>query len=308
MPAPRPRLAVTMGDPRGIGPEIVARAAAAGHLRGAVVFGDADLLRETARRLRLPSASADVFHVPAAKADGGVAFVAAAHEAAMAGGADALVTGPIRKLKPFRRGGAAPGHTELLSLWAKVRPAATMLMVGPRLKVALVTNHLPLASVPRAITREAVRVAIDRTHDALARNFGVRRPRLVVLGVNPHAGEGGKLGTEEARVIAPAVAAARRRGIAVEGPLPADSAVHHAVSAPGRRPRWDAVVAMYHDQGLIPAKMDGFGDAVNVSLGLPYVRTSVDHGTAYDIAGKGIADPASLIAALRMARRLVMRR
>lgn len=297
-----------MGDPRGIGPEILAKAAAKGHLRGAVVFGDADLLRETARRLRLPPATVDVFHVPAADAEGGVAFVAAAHEAAIAGGVNGIVTGPIHKLKPFRRGGPAPGHTELLSVWSDVHPTATMLMVSPRLKVALVTNHLPLAAVPRAITREAVRTAIDRTHDALAMSFGIRRPRLLVLGLNPHAGESGKLGTEEARAIAPAVAAAKRRGIDVEGPLPADSALFHARSARGGRPRWDAVVAMYHDQGLIPAKLDGFGDAVNVSLGLPYVRTSVDHGTAYDIAGKGVADPASLIAALRVARRLVMRR
>ena len=173
-------------------------------------------------------------------------------------------------------------------------------MVSPRARIALVTNHLPLAKVSRAITRQAVLLAITRTETALRERFAIRRPRLLVLGLNPHAGESGKLGDEEARAIAPAVAAARRRGMRVEGPLPADSALHTArVSG-----RWDAVIAMYHDQGLIPAKLDGFGDAVNVSLGLPYLRTSVDHGTAYDIAGKGIADPSSLIAAIRLARRL----
>ncbi len=143
-------------------------------------------------------------------------------------------------------------------------------------------------------------LAGQRTHRALVDWFGVAAPRIVVLGLNPHAGEGGKIGSEERLVIAPAVAALRKSGVDAVGPLPADSAVFLAAEG-----RWDAVVAMYHDQGLIPAKLAGFGGAVNVSLGLPYVRTSVDHGTAYDIAGKGIADPASLLAALKLARRLV---
>lgn len=293
-----------MGDPRGIGPEIVAKAVAAGHTRGAVVCGDAKLLAETAKRLKLAHAAVDVFDVPAKEADGGVAFVAAAHELAMHGEAGAIVTAPIGKLPPSRRGGAAPGHTELLSEWSGVRPTATMLMVSPRMRIALVTNHLPLATVARAITRDAVLLTIRRTHEALVRGFGIRRPRILVLGLNPHAGEGGKLGNEEARAIAPAIAAARRAGIDVRGPAPADSAIFHARA----RRDVDAIVAMYHDQGLIPAKLDGFGDAVNVSLGLPYVRTSVDHGTAYDIAGKGIADPSSLIAAIALARKLVARR
>ncbi len=300
---PSSRLAVTMGDPAGVGPEIVAKAVAAGHARGILVCGDAELLARTARKLRLKKSSVDVLHIPAGESDGGVAYVAAAHELAMHGEAGAIVTGPIRKLAPFRRGGPAPGHTELLSEWCGVRPTATMLMVSPRMKIALVTNHLPLSKVSRAITREAVRVAIRRTHTALRTGFGIKSPRILVLGLNPHAGESGKLGTEERDAIAPAVSAARRAGIDASGPLPADSALHYA-RAGGR---YDAVVAMYHDQGLIPAKLEGFGDAVNVSLGLPYVRTSVDHGTAYDIAGKGIAAPDSLIAAISLARALVVR-
>ena len=296
-------LAVTMGDPKGVGPEIVAKAIARGHGKGVIVCGDADLLSATARKLGLPKASVDVFHIPARESDGGVKYVLGAHELAMHGEVDGIVTGPIRKLAPFRNGGAAPGHTELLSEWCGVRPTATMLLVSPRLRIALVTNHLPLSKVARAITKDAVLVAIRRTHHALRTQFRIPLPKILVLGLNPHAGESGKLGDEESRAIAPAVAAARKSGIACSGPLPADSALHYARMKGG----YDAVIAMYHDQGLIPAKLEGFGDAVNVSLGLPYVRTSVDHGTAYDIAGKGIAEPDSLIAAIALARKLVVR-
>lgn len=292
-------ICVTMGDPRGIGPEIVAKAIAKLGPKGIVVVGDADLLVRIARKIRLPHRSVNVLHIGARESDGGVAYVAAAHELAMRGDVSAIVTGPMRKLAPFKKGGAAPGHTELLSKWTGTTPPATLLMVSPRLKVSLVTNHVPIARVSKALTREAVSLAIRRTHDALVHWFGVKKPRLAVLGLNPHAGEDGKIGDEDAKVIAPAIASARKKGIRAEGPLPADSAMHQV-----RAGRWDACVAMYHDQGLIAAKLDGFGDAVNVSLGLPYIRTSVDHGTAYDIVGKGIADPASLVAALELARRL----
>jgi 4-hydroxythreonine-4-phosphate dehydrogenase len=297
--AARHPIAVTMGDPAGIGPEVVAKAVAKLGGKGLLVIGDADLLARTAKKLRLKRASVDVHHLDAAESHGGVGFVAAAHELALAGRVSAIVTAPIGKLPPWKRGGPAPGHTELLSEWTDTVPAATLMMVSPHLKISLVTNHLPLASVPKAVTREAVVLAARRTHRALVDWFGVKRPRIAVLGLNPHAGEGGKIGLEERRAIAPAVAVLRKSGIDASGPHPADSAVFLAVEG-----RWDAVVAMYHDQGLIPAKLSGFGGAVNVSLGLPYVRTSVDHGTAYDIAGKGIADPASLLAALRLAQRL----
>jgi len=297
--AERP-IAVTMGDPAGIGPEVVAKAVAKVGSRGLVVVGDANLLARTAKKLGLKKASVDVHHVDAKESDGGVGFVALAHELATAGFVSAIVTAPMRKLAPWTKGGAAPGHTELLSEWTHTDPTATLMMVSERLKISLVTNHLPLSAVPKAVTREAVVLAGQRTHRALVDWFGVAAPRIVVLGLNPHAGEGGKIGSEERLVIAPAVAALRKSGVDAVGPLPADSAVFLAAEG-----RWDAVVAMYHDQGLIPAKLAGFGGAVNVSLGLPYVRTSVDHGTAYDIAGKGIADPASLLAALKLARRLV---
>lgn len=292
-------VAVTMGDPAGIGPEVVAKAVAKAGGKGLLVIGDAALLARTAKKLGLRRATVDVHHLDAAKSDGGVGFVATAHELAEVGAVSAIVTAPIRKLAPWKRGGPAPGHTELLSEWTGTVPSATLMMVSPRLKIALVTNHLPLARVSKAVTREAVVLAARRTHRALVDWFGVRRPRIAVLGLNPHAGEGGKIGTEERDAIAPAVASLRKSGVDASGPHPADSAVFLAVEG-----RWDAVVAMYHDQGLIPAKLSGFGSAVNVSLGLPYVRTSVDHGTAYDIAGKGIADPSSLLGALRLARQL----
>lgn len=294
------RVAVTMGDPAGIGPEVVAKAISALGPKGLLVCGDARLLERTAKKLRLKRSSVEVLHVDATDAEGGVAFVAAAHEVASSGAVAAIATAPIGKLAPWRRGGPAPGHTELLSEWTGTRPAATLMMVSSRLKISLVTNHLPLARVPGAVTRESVLLAIRRTHDALRRWFGARSPRIGVLALNPHAGENGKIGREERDAIGPAIAAARRAGIAADGPLPADSAFALATGSD----RWDAIVAMYHDQGLIPAKLHGFGQAVNVSLGLPYVRTSVDHGTAYDIAGKGIADAHSMLAAIRLARRL----
>jgi 4-hydroxythreonine-4-phosphate dehydrogenase len=292
-------IAVTMGDPKGIGPEVVARAVSKLGGRGLVVVGDAELLARTAKRMRLPRATVDVHHLDAKRSDGGLGFVAAAHELSIAGAVAAMVTAPIRKLEPFTRGGPAPGHTELLSEWTGTRPAATLMMVGDALKISLVTNHVPLSEVPKAVTRDAILLAATRTERALREWFGVRKPRIAVLGLNPHAGEGGKTGAEEKSVIAPAVAALRKRGVDAEGPLPADSAVFLASEG-----RWDAVVAMYHDQGLIPAKLAGFGRAVNVSLGLPYLRTSVDHGTAYDIAGKGLADPSSMLAAIALAKRL----
>lgn len=298
MPVVAP-IAVTMGDPAGIGPEVVARAVAKLGGAGLVVVGDADLLSRTAKKLRLKRASVDVHHLDAKSSDGGVGFVAAAHELCVSGAVSAMVTAPIRKLEPWKRGGPAPGHTELLSEWTGTRPTATLMMVSDALKISLATNHLPLSLVPKAVTREAVELAVLRTDRALREWFGVKKPRVAVLGLNPHAGEVGKTGSEEERVIAPAIAALRGAGIDASGPHPADSAVFLA-----SRGRWDAVVAMYHDQGLIPAKLAGFGGAVNVSLGLPYVRTSVDHGTAYDIAGKGIADPASMLAAVTLAKRL----
>lgn len=288
-----------MGDPRGIGPEVVVKALAELSATDLLVVGDAQVLQDTAQSLGI-TPPPQVMHVPAARSTGGVKFVEVAHGMAADGAAAGIVTAPIRKVRKKLFGDVLPGHTELLSQWAGVDPPASLMMVTKKLKVTLATNHVPLAAVPEAVTEDAVLLAIQRTDTALREWFGLETPTIAVLGLNPHAGEGGYLGDEEKTVIGPAIARAVEAGIAAQGPLPADSALHFVTEG-----RWDAAVAMYHDQGLVAAKLGGFGEAVNVSLGLPYVRTSVDHGVAEDIVGKGIADPASLIAAIKLARRLV---
>lgn len=213
-----------------------------------------------------------------------------------------LVTCPISKGALKAGGYRFPGHTEMLAELCQARDFA-MMMAGATLKVTLVTIHQALAEIPGAITLESVLRMIGITARALRDDFGVAQPRLAVAGLNPHAGEGGMFGDEEQRVIGPAVAAARRDGWLVEGPFPPDTVFHKAAAG-----QFDAVVCMYHDQGLIPFKLLHFSDGVNVTLGLPIVRTSVDHGTAYDIAGKGVADSASLAAAVSMAEIIVANR
>jgi 4-hydroxythreonine-4-phosphate dehydrogenase len=232
---------------------------------------------------------------------GGRAAHAAILEAARlvrSGSDDALVTAPICKANIAAAGGTASGHTELLAALCGGIPVR-MMMAGARLRVVLVTTHLALAAVPRTLTRELVRDTLTITDRDLRRHFGLARPRLGVAGLNPHAGESGLFGLEERRIIAPAVHAARRRGIDARGPFGADSLFPLAAAG-----RFDAVVCMYHDQGLAPFKLLHFADGVNVTLGLPFVRTSPDHGTAHDIAGRGSADPGSMGAALRLAATL----
>jgi 4-hydroxythreonine-4-phosphate dehydrogenase len=210
---------------------------------------------------------------------------------------DAIATAPVNK-EAFRLAGLPwNGHTDLLAHLTGTRDVA-MMFYSEALRVVLATVHIALADVPRAITREALEATIALTARELPR-FGVAKPRIAVAGLNPHAGEHGLFGREEETAIAPAIAAARGRGIDVSGPFPADTLFVRA-----RRGEFDVVVACYHDQGLIPVKLVAFGEAVNVTLGLPIVRTSVDHGTAFDIAGKGIADPQSMIAAVLLAARL----
>ena len=262
--ATRPRIGITLGDVKGIGPEIVAKALASRRLDRHFeyeVIGDGRQAVETGARRCL------------------------------AGEFAGLVTGPIAKkdLAPY------PGQTELLAHIARTKKFAMMLVGGP-LRVALVTIHVPLADVPKLITQKKIVETIELTREA-CRRFGIRRPRIGVAGLNPHAGEGGLLGSEERRIIAPAV----RRAQAT-GPLPADTLFYKAY-----RGEFDAVVAMYHDQGLAPLKMIAFDTGVNVTLGLPFVRTSPDHGTARDIAGKGIARPDSMIAAINRAAKLARR-
>jgi 4-hydroxythreonine-4-phosphate dehydrogenase len=231
-----------------------------------------------------------------ANAAGVIAAIARAVDLVRAGAAGALCTLPVNK-KALQDGAgfAHPGHTEYLAALAGCERAVMMLACAG-LRVVPATIHIPLARVPGALTAAGLEAVIRITHAALIRDFGLARPRIAVAGLNPHAGEGGAMGTEEATLIAPVLERLRAEGMALAGPLPADTMFH-----PAARARYDAAVCMYHDQALIPIKTIDFAGGVNVTLGLPFVRTSPDHGTAFDIAGRGVADPASLVAALRMA-------
>lgn len=283
----RPRIAITVGDPAGIGPEIAGCAA-----------GDARVLAVCDPLIYSP----DLVVTPGVlSADSGRAAyetIVRAVEDVRSGRADALATAPINK-EAFRLAGLPwHGHTDLLAHLTGARDVA-MMFYSETLRVVLATIHIPLAEVPRALTRESLESTILLSAMELPR-FGFAAPRLAVAGLNPHAGEHGLFGCEEEDVIEPAVAACRRRGVDVTGPLPADTLFVRA-----HRGEFDAVIACYHDQGLIPVKLVAFGHAVNVTLGLPIIRTSVDHGTAFDIAGKGVADSESLVAAVLLAARLV---
>ena len=287
----RVRVGVTMGDPSGIGPEIVLKAITDPRVREVcepVLYGP----RTAAERKR--------FTPGVLSADAGRAACEAIEQAvadAMAGQLDAIATGPIHKEALALAGVAWRGHTELLAHLTGARDVA-MMFDSPRLRVVLVTVHVPLSSVPRLLTQERVEKTLALAAAALPR-FGVPTPRLALAGLNPHAGEGGLMGSEDQDVLVPAVESARRCGIDVTGPVPADTVFRQAVDG-----RFDAVIACYHDQGLIPVKLVGFGEAVNITLGLPIVRTSVDHGTAFDIAGRGVADETSLVHAVLLAARL----
>ena len=314
----RPRLGITAGDPAGIGPEIVARALAAGALAdlGRVSVwaepGTFDAACRAAGLAPLPRTETgdgprlvpvDVGPIPdgfgpgRASAYGGAAAAAAvrgAAAAALAGAIDAVVTAPLAKSSLRAAGVPFPGHTEMLADLAGGVDVA-MMFVADDLRLTLATIHVPLAEVSGRLTVEGIVRKLELTRECLVRRAGVEAPRLAVLGVNPHAGEDGMFGNEETRILVPAIETARRRGWSVEGPFPADSFFLR------RRRDFDGVLAAYHDQGLIPVKLLSGGNAVNVTLGLPFLRTSVDHGTAFDIAGKGIASCDSLVAAARLA-------
>jgi 4-hydroxythreonine-4-phosphate dehydrogenase len=232
------------------------------------------------------------------KVEGGTAMVdciATAVEMAKIGEVAAVVTSPISKALMQQAGHYFEGHTQLIAFMTDC-PDYVMMLAGERLRVALVTIHCSLKDVPSLLSTEKIYKTIAITSKALVRDFGIRSPCIAVAGLNPHAGESGLFGSEEDSIIGPAIERAAADGYYCEGPYPPDTVFHRAASG-----AFDAVVAMYHDQGLIPLKLLHFRDAVNVTLGLPIIRTSVDHGTAYDIAGKGIADPSSLKAAIRMA-------
>ncbi len=302
------RIGVTLGDPSGIGPELVRAVCDGGD--DLVVYGDAILCAGVAAEL-IPVTSLDGV-VPGTPTDATgraqVAYLEAAVADARDGKLDALVTAPIHKASCLAAGFAFPGHTEFLQ--ARLGAAAvTMMFAGPRMRVSLATIHHALAEVPRVLSAEAIAVAIAQTAESLVADFGVAEPRIAVAGLNPHAGEQGHFGDDETRVIVPAIDAARARlaaaGLAATlyGPCVPDAVFRDHLDG-----RFDAVVAMYHDQGLIPVKLIDFDLAVNVTLGLPIVRTSPDHGVAYDIAGKRRARPTSFAAALRLARELTARR
>jgi 4-hydroxythreonine-4-phosphate dehydrogenase len=323
----RVRLAVSMGDPAGIGPEVVIKAitrrAVAARIEP-VLVGDPGVWHDTAQRLgarvtfsdggegaqpgRVAIAITSQLPAPyrrpgeprtakgvAACGDAAYAAILEAVRLVQTGRAQGLVTAPISKAHLVAAGHDFPGHTELLARLAGGVPVR-MMMAGSNLRVVLVTTHLRLADVPRRLTRDNVLQTIELTVHALRHQFRVPAPRVAVTGLNPHAGEQGLFGDEEARIITPAIQTARRRGIDASGPHAADSVFAHAAGG-----GYDAVVCMYHDQGLAPFKLLHFADGVNFTLGLPFVRTSPDHGTAFDIAGTGRADPSSMIAALQLA-------
>lgn len=325
-------LALTLGEPAGIGPEITIAAWRA--LKGSgpafCAIGDASTLRRAgaaglvcvdtmaeaasafARALPVLDMPLDAPVTPGAPSVAAGRHVAAwierAVALALAGEASGVVTAPIAKATLYEAGFAHPGHTEFIGALTAATPMAgtrgpVMMLTARDLRVALVTIHEPLAKVPGLVTIDRIVAAGQVTAEALARDFGVARPRMVVAGLNPHAGEGGALGDEEIRVVAPAVEALRARGVDARGPLPADSLFHETARA-----TYDAALCLYHDQALIPVKMLDFWGGVNVTLGLPVVRTSPDHGVAFDIAGKGLARPESLIAAIRLAAEIAERR
>ncbi len=322
-----PIIAITMGDPCGIGPEIIVKALQRpeiGTICVPLVIGDrlalerAVLLCESTLELeeiktvedarsageqRIPRlavshlAEADIGYGAPSRAAGDAAYRFICHAAHLCldGQVSAIVTAPINKKAMHKAGHDYPGHTELLAELCGT-DNFVMMLAGDVLRVSLVTIHEALADVPRLITFEQVLKTIRITAEGVARLTGKEVPKLAVLALNPHCGEAGKFGAEEMEIIEPAVKAARQEGLDVEGPLSADTLFHFA-----QQGAYDGVVAMYHDQGLIPLKMLHFYDGVNITLGLPIIRTSVDHGTAYNLAGSGKASEKSLLAAIRMA-------
>ncbi|RVV98932.1 4-hydroxythreonine-4-phosphate dehydrogenase PdxA [Mesobaculum littorinae] len=321
---PAAPIALTCGDPSGIGPEIAAKAWAElgarlpffwigdpAHLPpgtpvSQIARPDEALRAATSGLPVLPHA----FPAPApagapdpANAQSVIDVIARGVQLVRRGEASALTTAPIHK-KALKDGAAFPhpGHTEYLAALAGV-DRVVMMLASDLLKVVPATIHIGLSEVPAALTRQLLFDTLRITHAALIRDFGIESPRIAVAGLNPHAGEGGVMGREEIETIAPVIAALRAEGLALMGPMSADTMFHAAA-----RRGYDAAVAMYHDQALIPIKTLDFAGGVNVTLGLPFIRTSPDHGTAFDIAGQGRADPASLIAALRMADRMAAAR
>ena len=328
----KPRIAITMGDPCGVGPEIIVAALSDPVIRSLcrpIVLGDQCAMQRglavcnsslqlsvsdsAAEAVALPETAIPLLEIsqleeadivygqPSERAGDAVyRYIRRAAELCLTGEVAAMATAPICKEAMHRAGHQYPGHTELLAELCRC-DNFVMMLAGDVLRVALVTIHEAISAVPGLITTEQVLKTIRVTANGVAPLCDNRSPRIAVLSLNPHCGEGGAFGTEEARAIIPAIHAAKAEGVNVSGPFSADTFFHFAVQEPAP---YDAVVAMYHDQGLIPLKMRHFDDGINITLGLPIIRTSVDHGTAYDLAGTGRASASSMKAAIRLAAKL----
>ncbi len=326
-----PRIGITMGDPTGIGPEILVKALSTKEpfqVCRPFVFGDRGVLLKTMERLGLTATTTlevfekipeegyvprRIFLAPCSQlkaetlifgrpdrecGEAMAGYVVEAVKRVRMGDVDAMTTCPINKKAINAAGYPFAGHTELLAHLVQASSVA-MMFLGPKWKIVLVTTHLPLREVPKWITSDRILSKVRITDEGLKKYFGILHPKIALLALNPHSGEEGLLGEEEKSEILPAIAMARAEGVMVEGPFPADSFFNLSASL-----TYDAVISMYHDQGLIPMKMSDFKDAVNFTLGLPFIRTSVGHGTAYDIAGKGLADPSNLVQAILTASQL----
>jgi len=319
-------IGITMGDPCGIGPEIILKSLKSPSIKtlaNYVIIGNKGVFDRTAKALNIPIKYTTVSHISEigdanlplsilssddftpgfmkqkkATAEGGelsVQCVIKGINFAMNGHIDALVTAPICKEAIHLAGYGYPGHTEMLHTFSGVE-RVVMLMAGGKLRVAFATTHVAIKDVPQSITPEGILGTITICNDGLKQFFGLKRPRIAVCGLNPHAGEEGIFGDEERKIIIPAIEKARKKGICCDGPVSADTVFYKALKG-----AYDVVVAIYHDQGAIPLKLHAFETGVNITLGIPFVRTSPDHGTAYDIAGKGTADPRSLMEAIKTA-------
>lgn len=329
----RPMIVVTMGDPAGVGPEIILKALRSGALpkkNRYLIIGDREVLKETGRRLhgefplhtagsvaeaqsraedfllfeasRLPAGQVKPGQPQGRWGQAALDYVRLGAQWAMEKKVQAVVTGPISKEVIQRTDPGFTGHTEFFAALSKTRRFG-MMLAGKRLKVSLVTIHCSMRETLRRLKTETILETIALTHQTLTQWFGIPAPTIAVAGLNPHAGEKGAFGTEEETLVAPAVQQALGRGLHASGPHPPDTLFYWAA-----RGRYDAVVALYHDQGLIPLKLLHFDNAVNLTMGLPFIRTSVDHGTAFDIAGKGLAKPDSLVAAIRLAADFIRRK
>ena len=323
------RLAITPGEPAGIGPELLIQAVQDGCTQQLVAFADPNMLTQRAKLLGLPlqlmpfepnspvtpllpselyispistDSETKVGELDAANAPYVLACLDAAIEACQANQCDGLVTGPVQKSIINDAGIDFSGHTEYLALKTHT-DTVVMMLATDNLRVALATTHLPLRDVADAITAPLLRSVIDILNRDLCTKFGIQQPKILVCGLNPHAGEGGHLGNEEIEIISPVIKQFKQQGIAISGPYPADTLFTEKYLS-----NVDAVLAMYHDQGLPVLKHSGFGRAANITLGLPIIRTSVDHGTALDLAGKGIADKGSFEVALNCAAQMAERR